>query len=183
MPSRRNRGVDEGVKRITPFVKDVVGLKGLKVVESIGDGATDEQIEDKTKFKMAEIRSLLNQLHEHGIVEYNREKNLQTGWFTYTWRVNTDRAFKNFITLKKREYASIRERISAEENTIFYTCSKNCRKMAFDTAMETQFKCPKCTGKMNAVDNGKILDEYKKSLALTETVLFKLGETPPGQYA
>jgi len=183
MPSSKEKPFDSSMKRITPFVKNVAGLKGLKVVTSIGDGATDEQIEGKTNFKMAEIRALLNQLHEHGIVEYNREKNLQTGWFTYTWRVNADRAFKNFITMKKREHAGLRERLSAEENTIFYSCTKNCRKMAFDVAMEMQFRCPKCSNRMNAMDNRKELETVRKQLDDTETVLMKLGETPPEQYA
>src|SRR3989338_9778462 len=119
MPSSKEKPFDSSMKRITPFVKNVAGLKGLKVVTSIGDGSTDEQIEGKTNFKMAEIRALLNQLHEHGIVEYNREKNLQTGWFTYTWRGNADRAFKKIITLKKNEHARPRARPPAGEKTIF----------------------------------------------------------------
>src|SRR3989338_10136364 len=141
MPSSKEKPFDSSMKRITPFVKNVAGLKGLKVVTSIGDGATDEQIEGKTNFKMAEIRALLNQLHEHGIVEYNREKNLQTGWFTYTWRVNTDRAFKNFITMKKSEYRELKGRIATQENTVFYSCTKECRRLPFDAAMESEFKC------------------------------------------
>lgn len=182
MPARKEKPVSDGIKRITPFVKGVSGLKGLKVVTSIGDGATDEQIEDKTNFKMAEIRALLNQLHEHGVVEYNREKNLQTGWFTYTWRVNPERAFKNFIGLKKREHAALHQQLTAEENTVFYQCKKTCRKMAFDIAMETQFKCPKCDGKMNAFDNKKEIESLRKQLEINETILMKLGETPTTQY-
>ena len=108
MPGKRAGGE---LTRISDYVKNVAGMKGLKVVKSIGGGATDETIEDKTQFKMAEIRSLLNVLHNHGIVEYTREKNLQTGWFTYTWKVNADRAFKNFILVKKNEYVDLRKKI------------------------------------------------------------------------
>jgi len=183
MPSRRGNAANDVLRRISPFIKGVAGLKGLKVVTSIGDGATDEEIEGKTKFKMAEIRSLLNQLHEHGIVEYNREKNLQTGWFTYTWRVNADRAFKNFIVMKKREHAQLRDRISSQENTVFYSCSKDCRRLAFDMALETRFKCPKCNNKMNAVDTKREVEAVRRQLETTETVLMKLGETPPQQLA
>src|SRR3989344_7241720 len=108
MPTKRLRE-DSGLKRITPFIKQVAGLKGMRIVKSIGDGATDDKIEDDTKLKIPEIRSLLNVLHNHGIVEYAREKNLQTGWFTYTWKVNADRAFKNFISRKKGEYVQIQQ--------------------------------------------------------------------------
>lgn len=179
MPPRKLNENYEALQRISPFIKNVAGMKGWKVATSIGDGATDEQIEKETKIKMAEIRALLNQLHHHGIVEYNREKNLQTGWFTYTWRVSADRAFKNFISMKKREYSELREQLSSEENTVFYQCYKACRKMPFDQALETQFKCPKCEGKMNALDKNKELEECKKQLETTEMLLMKMGEIPP----
>ena len=169
----------EAFRRISPFVKTVAGMKGFRVAQSIGDGATDDKIEDKTKFKMPEIRSLLNVLHNHGIVEYNREKNLQTGWFTYTWRVNADRAFKNFISMKKSEYVGLRQKLSSEENTVFYRCSKACRKLAFEAALEAQFKCPKCNNKMNAADTASELEEARKQLGSIENLLMKMGETPP----
>ncbi len=170
---------DDALHRVTPFIKTVVGMKGWKIASCVGDGATDEQIEKHTKIKMAEIRFLLNQLHNHGIVEYNREKNLQTGWFTYTWRLNADRAFKNFISMKRREYLDIRCRLSAEENTVFYQCGKKCRKMPFDTAMESQFKCPRCDGRMNAVNNQKEIEDCRRRLETTESILLKMGENPP----
>ena len=177
-----SRGVSTNsivLHRISPFVKAVAGMKGWKVAQSIGDGATDDKIEAKTKFKMPEIRSLLNVLHNHGIVEYNREKNLQTGWFTYTWRVNTDRAFKNFITMKKSEYRELKGRIATQENTVFYSCTKECRRLPFDAAMESEFKCPKCSNKMNAADNKKDLAEHQERLFEIENLLMKMGETPP----
>jgi len=175
MPGKRAGGE---LTRISDYVKNVAGMKGLKVVKSIGGGATDETIEDKTQFKMAEIRSLLNVLHNHGIVEYTREKNLQTGWFTYTWKVNADRAFKNFILVKKNEYVDLRKKISSEENTVFYQCRKACHRMPFDNAIETKFVCPKCDGKMNALDNAGQVGEYRKRLDGLGVLLDKMGELP-----
>ena len=174
MPSKRA----DGVSRISDYVKNVAGMKGLKVVKSIGDGATDETIEQQTKFKMAEIRAMLNVLHNHGIVEYNREKNLQTGWFTYTWRVNADRAFKNFISLKRKEYVQLRDYVTQGENSVFYECRKGCNRMPFDNAMESQFSCPKCEGKMNAVDNKRELQDHRKKIGELGMLLDKFGELP-----
>ena len=45
-------------------------------------------------------------------------------------------------------------------------------------AVESEFRCPKCKNKMNAVDNKKQLEEYQKQLGATETLLMKMGETP-----
>jgi len=67
------------------FISEVAGEQGVAIANSIGDGATDEKIEQKTNIRIAEVRSILNHLHSFGIVEYLREKNLFNGWFTYTW--------------------------------------------------------------------------------------------------
>ncbi|MFH1056899.1 MAG: hypothetical protein V1717_03840 [Candidatus Micrarchaeota archaeon] len=179
MPLKPARGESEALRRISPFIKSVAGIKGWKIVESIGEGTTDDKIEVKTKFKMAEIRSLLNVLHNHGIVEYGREKNLQTGWFTYTWRVNSDRALKNFVALKKREYSGLKQRLSSEENTVFYTCRKACRKHSFDIALKNEFRCPSCSGKLNTADNAGEIRDCRTRIAEVQNLLLKMGELPP----
>lgn len=153
------------------YILDVCGKKGLKVAQEVGDGATDENIEKKTKIKMAEIRATLNQLHEHGIVEYNREKNMANGWFTYTWKINPDRAMKNFLSAKKKEYEQLQQKATAEEGAMFYKCRKSCLKVPFDEAMEAQFKCPECNGKMKYASNQAELKELRDKISTVEKIL------------
>ncbi|NUN11060.1 hypothetical protein HUU53_00235 [Candidatus Micrarchaeota archaeon] len=158
-------------KLIQPFISEVAGERGLKVIEAIGDGAIDEKIEEKTKYKMAEIRHVLNLLHNHGIVEYSRVKNLETGWFTYTWSVNSDRALSNYLMKKKNEYEELRSRLSASENTTIYACKAGCCKLPFDEAFDAQFKCPSCEKKLQYTENKSELKELETKISSLQQIL------------
>jgi transcription factor E len=157
------------------FVKDVAGAPGLKVVKGLGkEGGTDEKIELASGLKLAVVRSLLNQLNYHGIVEYTREKNMQSGWFTYTWRVNKSRAMQNFLVKKKVEYEALRKQINAQgEGAVIYNCPKGCGRVAFDKAMDTQFACGSCSTKLKFVEGSKELRELETRISALETILGK----------
>lgn len=155
------------------FVQEISGPQGLKIVKTIGEGATDERIEKSTKLKLSVIRSVLNVLHDHGIVEYTREKNMTTGWFTYTWKVNMNRAMSNFLTHKKREYETIRDKLSANgEQTMIYKCPKGCSSaLFFDDAQRTDFSCPTCSARLRFSDGSRHLKEMETKLATIQTIL------------
>lgn len=143
----------EVLAHVHSFALDAAGRDGLRVVKAIGDeGTTDEIIEKRTKLKIAQVRSLLNHLHSYGIVEYGREKNLQSGWFTYTWRVNAHRAFSNFLMNKRKEYEVLRKEMSTMDGAQVYRCKKDCDGIPFERAMEMSFKCPSCKNPLAAGD-------------------------------
>ena len=149
------------------FISEVAGNEGIKIATCVGDGATDEKIEQKTSMKIAEVRSILNHLHSFGIVEYLREKNLSTGWFTYTWKLNSDRAIQNFLLKKKREHEGLRKKMAEEAGLMFYRCRKGCSRLPFDDAMDQRFRCPQCKSLMHFTsgrDELKKLEEKIRSL-------------------
>ncbi len=153
------------------FVRELAGEDGLKIITCIGEnGITDDKIEQTTKMKIAEIRSVLNHLHSYGLVEYTREKNLQTGWFTYTWRLNTNRALQNFLSVKKREYTQLRQRLGQGDCGQIYQCQKNCNCLEFEKAIEHGFRCPGCKGKLNAVDQEEELKKLEKKINALSTI-------------
>ncbi len=158
-------------KHLLEFISETSGKNGVKIIGSIGEGTTDEKIEKKTKLKMAEIRTALNQLHNHGIVEYTREKNLSNGWFTYTWKLNMDRAMKNFLGAKKKQYQELRQQMSSEEAAMFYKCRKSCIRLGFDEALEAKFKCPTCNTKMNFTDNKDELKTLDNKISTLEKII------------
>jgi transcription initiation factor TFIIE subunit alpha len=153
-------------EHLEAFIKEIAGKDGMRIIETIGDeGCTDEAIEQKTEIKIAEVRCLLNHLHSYGVVEYKREKNLQNGWFTYTWNLNRERALSNYLQMKKKEYDDLRARVAYAENTCVYKCRKGCIRCEFDDAMENQFRCPKCKGMLRYESNDgnmrKIVERVK----------------------
>ena len=163
------------------FVRQVAGENGLKVVKSLENGGgTDEMIEKETKLKIVEIRSVLNHLHNHGIVEYNREKNMTSGWFTYTWRLNIYRAMQNYLVLQKKECESLRTQTAGDGVTI-YACPKGCAKMQFAKAMELGFACDSCKSKLKFADGTKELKELEKKISVLEQMVSSQTLTATGQ--
>jgi transcription factor E len=153
------------------YVAQVATPQGLRVLQSIGESATDETIEEKTKYKMANIRALLNVLHKHGFINYTREKNLANGWFTYTWRFDVDRAMQNFFTAKRRELEQLHAKRAAEDGAMIYKCRKGCARLAFDAASEAAFRCPKCNSKLAWFDNARELRDIEQRIATIEKIL------------
>ncbi len=155
--------------QLNDFVREIAGEEGLQIISCIGPTEiTDETIEQSTKMKIAEIRSVLNHLHSYGLVEYKREKNMQTGWFTYTWKLNTNRALQNFITMKKKEYDTLKMKLAQGEGAQIYRCQKSCSGLEFEKAMEHSFKCPACNCRLNIVDQE---EELKKLEGKINTLL------------
>lgn len=169
----RRTKTDSALTQIYSFAQEVSGERGFQVAQTLGDGATDEKIEKKTKgkLKVAEIRATLNQLHQHGIVEYTREKNMSNGWFTYTWKINPDRAMRNLLTAKKREHEKLRAKMATEECAQFYKCRKACMKLAFEQAMELSFRCPECNGKMAYAQNQSDVKMLEDKIGAIEQIL------------
>lgn len=174
---KRPKGPDF-VRYLHEFVLESIGNKGLQILLSMGDGATDEIIEQKTRLKIAEIRSILNHLHSYGFVEYTREKNMQNGWFTYTWKVNMDRAMQNFLMIKRKEVERLKTGLEASEGAVLYQCRKGCSKLHFEHAMENKFRCPTCTSDLKYLDTKDELKRAEIRINAIERILSARGELP-----
>lgn len=181
LTSKKALKVEEAPKKIYPlkhlysFVRGVAGTDGLKVVKSVGEGATDEVIGEKTELKVSEVRHLLNQLHNHGVVEYSREKNMTTGWFTYTWKFNMDRTMKNLLTAKAKKKEELLNALSEEKTTQFYSCRGDCARLCFEDAVDADFRCS-CGKKLYYSDNAERVKGMKEEL---EAITAILELTPP----
>ncbi len=153
------------------FISEVAGEQGVRIANCIGDGTTDEKIEQRTNIKIAEVRSILNHLHSFGVVEYLREKNLSNGWFTYTWKLNPDRALQNFLSKKKRERDELKKRLAEEAGAVFYKCKKGCSRMPFENAFETKFRCPQCKSLMYFTSGRKELKKIEEKIRTLERIM------------
>ncbi len=169
MPSQKKKTSSEATE-LQDFVTQVSGTSGLKIVKSIGDGATDEKIEKETKLKLSEIRSLLNVLQNYGVVEYSREKNMTTGWFTYTWRINASRALQKKLANGRNEYQQLC-REASQDGAVVYKCPSGCARLLFDHAMDNSFTCPECKKKLKYADGTKEIQELQGKTNALENIL------------
>lgn len=164
------------IRHVCGFVQEIAGPQGMKIVECLGDGATDEVVEEKTDLKIAEVRSILNHLHSYGVVEYSREKNMSNGWFTYTWKANPERAMQNYLALKKREYDALKRQAVGEDGATVYKCRRGCHRLSFEDAMDTKFRCPKCNSNLVHSYGGADLSKIEREISSIERVLARPGD-------
>ncbi len=170
MKKRNSRRKIE-IKHIIPFVEEIIGAKGVKIVKNIGKrGATDSIIAKRTSLNISEIRAILNHLHSFGVTDYSKEKNMETGWYTYTWRVNPERALRNFLVFKKKQYNELKRKIEAAENTVIYKCRKGCGTYTFEEAVENDFLCPVCNTELKEAKNEEIQNMKRESRKIRELI-------------
>lgn len=155
------------------FVKELTGSKGVKIVRKIPEkGATDSEIETDTKLKLSEIRNFLNLLHNYGAVEYMREKNMSSGWYTYTWKKTEVRLLQNRLSTSRRELRDLRDKVGAQgENAFIYCCRQECSSLAFTEAAEHNFSCPSCKNGLKSVDASDKLSELEQKVSVLEKVV------------
>jgi transcription initiation factor TFIIE subunit alpha len=149
------------------FLHDVGGEMAYQVVqihEKRGRSVTDEELAKKINVKVTEIRAVLNRLHFRGIAQYQKTKDKNSGWYSYTWDINQKRIAELLLDKEKEKVEKMESKMKFEENYTFFSCKKNCEFFPFEVATEYQFRCPGCGKNMEVYDNKKEALDLKKRL-------------------
>ena len=169
---------------------DIAIEVGIELLNSEEEDITDEGITENIKARMKElnpelffeengvevlklntVRKTLYKLYSGKLAQFRRIRDKSTGWFIYYWWHEFD-LFEEILMEKKRTVEiKLRERLKFEENNYFFVC-KNCPdstlKFNFDSAFELNFKCPNCSGPLEAQDNREMIQFLKEKIALIE---------------
>ncbi len=138
-----------------PFIRhmlvDLGGENAIAIVRNFTTGVSDEDIAKKLGLKISDVRAALNRLHREGIVAYNRQKDSETGWYSYSWYLNKNKMEKWAVTqISKFEN-------QCEAGTDYYVCP-SCGSSAifeFDEALDKNFRCEICNNALEFVDEKK----------------------------
>jgi len=133
----------------------------VKICQNKKRPVTDEEISKKMKMKVTEIRTILNRLHYRGVAGYQKTRNQKTGWYSYTWEINTKRIAELLLEQQIEKIEKLEQKAELEKDYTFFTCKNNCDYLPFEIAAEYQFKCPVCNLPTDAVD-------YKKRIKKTQ---------------
>ena len=169
---------------------DIAIEVGIELLNSEEEDITDEGITEKIKARMKElnpelffeengvevlklntVRKTLYKLYSGKLAQFRRIRDKSTGWFIYYWWHEFD-LFEEILMEKKRMVETkLRERLKFEENNYFFVC-KNCPdstiKFNFDSAFELNFKCPNCSGPLEAQDNQEMIQFLKEKIVSIE---------------
>jgi transcription initiation factor TFIIE subunit alpha len=136
---------------------NLAGEHTLHVISEFQAQMSDEEIAKRTKLRTSDVRVVLNKLHSCGLVGYSRSRDKNSGWYSYVWKMNNDKA-KEIITHLMAdsgfEHAEVTE---GNEDGEFYKCC-NCdagKPIPFEEASNLYFKCASCGSNLEFRDCGK----------------------------
>lgn len=160
---------------MTKIANVLGGEDAVKVVLALNKlgQATDDELLNETGIKLNDVRKALFKLYNHSIVQCDRLRDEQTGWFIFRWRIQPDQ-FEGFIKNQKRKILRVlNKRLDYENNNAFFYCgTSGDRRMTFEEAMEMVFRCPDCGKKLESYDNKDIIK------ALSDKIEALKKETP-----
>lgn len=136
---------------------DLGGENALAIIRNFSGNQSDEDLSKKLKLKISDVRATLNRLHNEGLVRYIREKNSETGWYSYSWSLNSER-ISRWIENTTEKNSFFGNNGSEEEQ--FYFC-RGCGAdtvVDFVAATDLSFKCPECSKLLEFIDDDKKLE-------------------------
>ncbi len=162
---------------VQEFLTSVGGNRAIELVKICLDKkkpVTDEQIGKKLELKITEIRTILNRLHYRGIACYNKTKNPQTGWYSYTWEIKPSRIASLLLEQNAEEVNKLEREIDFQGTHDFFSAGKDMAVYPFEIAAEYGFTCPETGKPLKAIDNNRRVKELEKKITTIKTEISEL---------
>jgi transcription initiation factor TFIIE subunit alpha len=135
------------IKAIKGYIHKLVGEEGMVVVERMLEAVPDREVTDE---KVAEIsginlnlvRKTLYILYENHLAIYRRERDKDSGWLTYLWKLDLDNAEHMLRNETRKLIRKLERRLDFESQEFFVCGEEPPHRILFDYAMEANFVCP-----------------------------------------
>jgi transcription factor E len=141
----------------------------VNVLDKLGEAKYDEDVAGELSLKATIVRTMLNDLHEHSLVEYQRTKNKKTGWYTYLWVRREEKIMEFIQNYLKTQLSELNGRLEDETENVTFQCE--CMRVAYERAMESGFKCQSCEKQFIECDNSEIIDEIVSEVSRINSLL------------
>lgn len=133
---------------------NLVGEEGIKVITNMPEGeVTDEEVSQVTDVALNVVRRTLYILFENRLAFYRRERNKDSGWLTYLWKLDLSGINNLLDDQLIKLIKNLKTKLAFEDNNMFYICNNNCGRFVFDVVSETEFLCPICGDDVIFQDN------------------------------
>jgi len=141
----------------------------VNVLERLAEPKYDEDVATELKIKATVVRTILNDLHQNSLVEYQRTKNKKTGWYTYLW-VRREEKIKDYAqTYLKTQLIDLSTRLDDETKSLTFQCG--CMRVPYEAAMESNFQCPTCSKEFTECDNSEVIDDIVSEVSRLNSLL------------
>jgi transcription initiation factor TFIIE subunit alpha len=156
---RRQLGTILGDAAVRQELIEIGGENALAIVRNFYSNHSDEELAKKLKIKISDVRATLNKLHNEGLVHYMREKDSETGWYSYSWSLNQDRM------QKWADSQTNRLNELCEGGVDYYFCP-SCGMSSitdFESASNWEFRCERCNRLLEFMDEkrmGQLMEKF-----------------------
>lgn len=145
------------------YLEKLVGPQGIEMIERLSKNElTDQQIAEETSTDLNIVRRTLFTLYEHHLASYILERDKETGWMLYRWRVDFADIERRLADDAQKLISTLEKWLDGELNTVYYTCDNHCSRFTFDMASGYacgyQFVCPVCKQSLYYEDTSKLTD-------------------------
>lgn len=152
---------------------DLAEYLGSDVAEAAKELAKKD---DYSEFKLAEAlgrdvnetRNLLYKLHDASLATFIKKKDNKIGWYIYYWTFQEGSVTGFLLAEKKARLASLREKVSGQEKSNYFSCANKCMSVDFDKAFELSFHCPECGSLLGQENNKGKVDTWGREAASLE---------------
>ncbi len=161
------------LNKLLDIIHELVGDEAAQVVEFLYEnaGASEFDISDNIGFAVSQIRSILYDLKAKNLIDYDRRKDKEKGWYLYYWRVLPQNFDTVYMNEKKKKLDQFKERLENEETSTFYICPNFCKRLSFEDSLDNNFTCPVCGTLMNEENKSRKIEMLKRNIAEHETLL------------
>lgn len=154
---------------IKGYLINLVGEEGFKVVKNMPEGeVTDEKISQETGVLLNIVRRTLFILYENRLAVYRRERDSNSGWLTYLWKLDLGNLNSQLELEAKKLLKNLKTKLEFEEDKVFYVCEKQDGRFLFETAAELEFICPICGGELKFQENELTIKALKQRISQLE---------------
>jgi transcription factor E len=137
---------------------EVGGENALAIVRNFYGNHSDEELAKKLKIKISDVRATLNKLHNEGLVNYARQKDNETGWYSYSWSLNHTRMEK-WAT----DQAGKINGEGGGDGEKYYCPSCGASTITqFEEAMSGDFRCAHCNRMLEFLDSNKMAEIFER---------------------
>ena len=161
------------LNRLLDIVNEIVGDEATIIVEFLysNAGASEFDISENVGFTVSQVRSILYNLKAKNLIDYDRKKDKEKGWYLYYWRVLPQNFETVYINEKKTKLQQFKERLETEENSIYYICPNFCKRLSFEDALAGNFTCEVCGSLMNEENKTRKIEMLKRNIQEHEELI------------
>ncbi|MCL7475019.1 MAG: transcription factor [Methanosarcinales archaeon] len=150
---------------IRGLLSNLVGEEGMNVVLKMPEGeVTDEDVSIVTEVPLNIVRRTLYILFENRLATYRRERNKDSGWLTYLWKIDMSGINELLENETQKLLNNLKVKLEFEDENMFYICVNNCGRFVFNIVAETEYLCPSCGEEVIFEDNEKVKQSLRKRI-------------------